>query len=131
MGNVWEKVKSLERSHHILNLVGGNLESYVSQFSKNISVIYGKCMGNTWVIYGKYMGTVWAYILKIGFAGSQEPQKNLNILQKDCLRMRKLSILQCVLEIQVKRKDCCHSTHRYTHHPTTTLVVINTLLELF
>ena len=35
------------------------------------------------------------------------------------------------LEIKVKRKDCCHSTLRYTHYPTTALVVINTLLELF
>ena len=36
-----------------------------------------------------------------------------------------------MLEIKVKRKDCCHSTLRYTHYPTTALVVINTLLELF
>ena len=72
-----------------------------------------------------------SYILKTGFAGSQKPQKNLNFLQKDCLRTRKLSIFQCVLEIKVKRKDCCHSTLRYTHYPITALVVINTLLELF
>ena len=71
------------------------------------------------------------YILKTGFAGSQKPQKNWNFPQKDCLRTRKLSIFQCVLEIKVKRKDCCHSTLRYTHYPTTALVVINTLLELF
>ena len=50
------------------------------------------------------------YILKAGFAGSQKPQTSLNFLQKDCVRTRKLSILQFVLEIKVKRKDCCHST---------------------
>ena len=46
--------------------------------------------------------TICTYILKAGFAGFQKPQKILNFLQKDYLRTRKLSILQCVLEIKPK-----------------------------
>merc|ERR1711989_216555 len=53
------------------------------------------------------------YIQEAGFAGSQKPQVILNFPQKDCLRTRKLSIPQCVLEVKVKSKDCCHSTLRY------------------
>ena len=44
-----------------------------------------------------------AYIQKAGFAGSQKPQMILNFPQTDCLRTRKLSIWQCVLEVKVKR----------------------------
>ena len=43
-----------------------------------------------------------AYILKTGFAGFQNPQTIWNFPQKDCLRTRKLSILQCVLELKSK-----------------------------
>ena len=35
-----------------------------------------------------------AYILKTGFAGFQNPQTIWNFPQKDCLRTRKISILQ-------------------------------------
>ena len=37
-----------------------------------------------------------AYILKAGFAGFQNPQTIWNFPQKDCLRTRKISILQYV-----------------------------------
>ena len=81
----------------------GRDPSHKMQYSSSIVI---RCKKSSWVC---------SYILKAGFAGSQKPQKNQNFPQKDCLKTRKLLILRCVIEIKVKRKDCCHSTLRYTH----------------
>ena len=75
----------------------------------------------------KCSSTTAAYFLEAGFAGFEKPQKNLNFPQKDCLRTPKLSILQCVFEIKIKRKECCH----YTHYPITVLLVIITFVLTF
>ena len=56
-----------------------------------------------------------AYILKAGFAGFQNPQTIWNFPQKDCLRTRKISILQYVRnkgeEASSKTKVCRKVLH--------------------
>ena len=57
-----------------------------------------------------------SYILKAGFAGFQNPQTIWNFPQKDCLRTRKMSILQYVRnkgeEASSKTKVCRKVLHK-------------------
>ena len=54
------------------------------------------CKWKVKVVNEKWKVKVKAYILKAGFAGFQNPQTIWNFPQKDCLRTRKISILQYV-----------------------------------
>ena len=63
---------------------------------------------------------LYPYILKAGFAGFQNPQKIWIFLQKDCLRTRKVSILQQVSdkgeEASSKTKVCRKVLHNMSHN---------------
>ena len=82
----------LKVTHHLPSILENNVPpkppAEVAWF------LFSKTAGIRFYVIQSYS---WTYILKTGFAGSQKPQKNLNFPQKDCLRTRKLSILQCVL----------------------------------